>query len=121
MVRAVVMPELGRDDDLSLEWLERLADQRFVVERAIDLGGVEERHAAIDGLPKEGDHLLPRSRRRSVGHAHAHAAEPDGGNGESIGSQGSLVHCSFLSASLRGAGVVSSGALTTAPLETAPK
>ena len=44
-----VEPELRRDHDLVADRLERLADELLVGERAVDLGGVEERDAAVDG------------------------------------------------------------------------
>ncbi len=40
-------PELGGDDHLVPDRLERLADQLLVDERAVDLGGVEEGDAAL--------------------------------------------------------------------------
>ena len=46
--RIEVEAELGGDHDLVAERRERLADQLLVLERAIDLGGVEEGHAALD-------------------------------------------------------------------------
>ena len=53
-----VESELGGDDDLVAERSERLADEFLVGERAIDLGGVEEGDAALDGCAKQSDHLL---------------------------------------------------------------
>ena len=49
--------ELGGDDDLVADRLERLADELLVVERAVDLGGVEEGDAAVDRGAQERDHL----------------------------------------------------------------
>ena len=49
---AEVEPELGGDDHLVAERGEGLADQLLVRERAVDLGGVEERDAALDGRPQ---------------------------------------------------------------------
>ena len=56
--RIELEPELGGDDHLLAEGSERLAHQLLVRERAVDLGGVEERDAAFDGRPEERDHLL---------------------------------------------------------------
>ena len=78
-LRAVLVEveaELGGDDDLVAHRLERLADELLVVERAVDLGGVEERDAAVDGRAHEVDHLRAR-RPRPEGLAHAHAAEAE--------------------------------------------
>ena len=51
--------ELGRDHDLVTERRQRLAHELLVRERAVDLGGVEERDAALDGRPDQRDRLLP--------------------------------------------------------------
>jgi hypothetical protein len=83
--------ELGGDDDAPLEGLERLAHELLVRERPVDLGGVEERDAAFDGLPDEGDHLL-LVRSRTEAEAHAHAAEPEGRDLEVAAPQFSLLH-----------------------------
>ena len=50
--------ELGRDHDPVAHRLERLADELLVRERAVDLRGVEERDAALDGAADERDRLL---------------------------------------------------------------
>jgi hypothetical protein len=50
--------ELGRNRDLIGHGLERLADELFVGERAVHLGGVEERHAQLDRSADQPDHLL---------------------------------------------------------------
>ncbi len=54
---------------------QRPADQRLVGERPIDLGGVEKRAAELDGAMQRRDRLLVV--RRTVGLAHAHAAQSD--------------------------------------------
>ena len=56
--RSEVEAELGRDHDLVADGLERLADELFVGERAVDLRGVEEGDAALDGGADQRDHLL---------------------------------------------------------------
>ena len=53
-----VEPELGGDHHLPAEGGEGLAHELFVRERAVDLGGVEERDAAFDGRPEQRGHLL---------------------------------------------------------------
>ena len=84
-------PELRRDDDASLEGFECLAHELFVRERPIDLGGVEERDAAFDGRPDQGNHL-PLVGSRTEAEAHAHAAEPEGRDLEVAAPQFSLLH-----------------------------
>jgi hypothetical protein len=44
-------PELGGDDDPATVRKEGFAHELFVGERAVDLGGVEERDATFDGGP----------------------------------------------------------------------
>ena len=56
--RSRVEAELRGDHDLVADGGERLADELFVGERAVDLGGVEERDAAFDGGAEEREHLL---------------------------------------------------------------
>src|SRR5215469_2743503 len=50
----------------------------FIQQRAIDLGGIEERDAPLHGGVQESDHL-PFILWRPVGPAHSHAAKSDGG------------------------------------------
>ena len=50
-----VQAELGGDHHLVADRGERLADELLVRERAVDLGGVEERDAALDGCADQGD------------------------------------------------------------------
>ena len=71
--------ELGGDDDLAAEGREGLADEFFVVERAVDFGGVKESDAALDGGAEQSDGT-PSFRERLVGKAHAHAAQAEGGD-----------------------------------------
>src|SRR5262249_32611421 len=70
---------------------ERLAEKFLVREGPVCLGSVEEGDPAVDGLPDEGDHLLP-VRRTAVAEAHPHAAEPDGGDLEAALSQVPRLH-----------------------------
>ena len=69
-----VEAELRRDHNLVADGLERLADELLVGERAVELGGVKERNAAIDGRPDQRDHRFLLG-ERGVGRGHAHAAE----------------------------------------------
>ncbi len=68
--------ELGGDHHLSLERLQRFADQFLVRERTVDFRRIEEGHAAFDSLVQEIDHLLFVGWR--VAKAHSHAAQPHG-------------------------------------------
>ena len=52
-LRVEVESELGGDDHLVAERGEGLADEFLVRERAVDLGGVEERDAELDGRPDQ--------------------------------------------------------------------
>ena len=45
--------ELGGDDDLVAHGCQRLADQLLVGVGTVDLGGVEEGDAAVDGPPQQ--------------------------------------------------------------------
>src|SRR6185436_12149351 len=76
LIRREVEAELGRDHDPVTYRLERLADELLVRERAVALRRVEERDAAVDSRPDQGDHLLLLREWRKAG-AHAHAAEPE--------------------------------------------
>jgi hypothetical protein len=49
--------EFRRDDSVLAHRARRLAGQLLVRERALDLGGVEEGHAAIDGSTQQRDAL----------------------------------------------------------------
>ena len=72
-----VVAELGGDDDILPERLQRLAHEFLVGERAIDLGGVEEGDAALYRRSDQRDHLLAVRSRAAV-MIQAHAAEADG-------------------------------------------
>ena len=76
---------------LPAEGRERLADELFVRERAVDLGGVEERDAALDGRPDQRDHLLLVG-GRTVAEAHAHAAEAEGRDFQVAAPQAAFFH-----------------------------
>src|SRR5271165_5884722 len=85
-------PEFGRDDNLSAKWRESFADEFLVVQRAIHLGGVEERHTSLDCGVKKRCHLLlvfgwP------IGPTHSHAAESDGRYFQVALSKFPFLHC----------------------------
>ena len=77
-------PELGGDDDVVAVRLEGFADDVLVGERPVDLGGVEERDAELDGAADDGDAVGAVWGGRVVGAGQAHAAEPDRGHGEPV-------------------------------------
>ena len=84
--------ELGGDHHLVADRLQRFADDLFVRVRAIDLGGVEEGDAALEGRPDQADRIR-RLHRLAVGLAHPHAAEADGRDFEAAVSEFALLHC----------------------------
>ncbi len=51
--------ELGGDDHLLPDRTEGLADELLVDVRTVDLGGVEEGDAAVDGRAHERDEVVP--------------------------------------------------------------
>ena len=83
--------ELGGDHHLVADRLQRLADQLLVGERAIDLGGVEEGHAALESGADQADRVL-RVGGRAVAVAQAHAAEAEGRDFQPL-----LPSCAFAS------------------------
>ena len=85
-----VEAELRCDHDLVPHRLERLADELLVRVRTVDLRGVEERHAQVDGAPYQLDRLLLVGRGPEA-EAHAHAPEAECRDLE-IRSQRSRVH-----------------------------
>ena len=85
-------PELGGNHHLVADRRECLAHQPLVRKRAVDLGGVEECHAEVDGRPDHGHHLL-LVLGRSVAEAHSHAAQPDGRDFQIAVSKFALLHC----------------------------
>jgi hypothetical protein len=71
-----VRAELRGDRHLLAERCERLADEFFVRERAVCLGGVEKGDAALDGHADDGDPFGPVG-RRSIAIVQSHAAESE--------------------------------------------
>ena len=86
-------PELGGDHHLAAERRERLAHQLLVGEGAVDFRRVEEGDAALDGRADQRDHLCLVG-GRAVAEAHAHAAEPEGGDFQAAVSEFALLHVS---------------------------
>ena len=89
--RVDVLGELGGDHDLVGVRGERLTDELLVGVRPVDLGGVEERDAEVDGTVEQGDHVLP-VRHAAVAAGHGHAAESDGGDLQAAGAECALLH-----------------------------
>jgi hypothetical protein len=89
--RIEVEPELGGDHHLIAEGSEGFTYQLLVDERAIDLGGVEERDATFHGCPEKRGHLL-LVLGRAVRKAHAHAVEAEGRDFQVALSQFALLH-----------------------------
>src|SRR6476646_4247002 len=71
--------ELGRNCNLIAKWSKCFANQFFVGEGAVDLGGIKERDATLDGRTDNLNALLFVD-GRTVAEAQAHAAESDGGD-----------------------------------------
>ena len=71
--------ELGGDEHAIAMRRQRLPDQLLVGVRPVHVGRVEERDAEVDGPVDRRDRLRVVARAVEVGHAHA--AEPEGGDG----------------------------------------
>src|SRR4029077_19482814 len=90
-----VETELGGDDHPVAQRRQRLADEFFVGEWAVDFGGIEEGDAALHGRAQHGNHLLLVS-GGAVREAHSHAAQAEGGDFQVAVSQFSLLHGDLL-------------------------
>lgn len=89
-----VETELGGYHHLAADGLERLAEQLFVGEGAIGFGGIEMGNAAVMGGANQLDHLALVG-CRTIGRAHAHAAEADGGDFEVVVAEFAFLHGDF--------------------------
>jgi hypothetical protein len=69
--------ELGRQHDLVAPARHRACDEFFVDVRAVDLGGVDQRDAEIDGSMNCPDGFGVVTARAGVGDRHAHRAESE--------------------------------------------
>ncbi len=67
--------ELGGNDDFLAATFESAAEQLFVREGAIHLGGIEERHAEIDRAMNRGDRFVFVAWPVKLAHPHASEAE----------------------------------------------
>ena len=90
-MRVELEAEFRGDHDAVANRPERFAYELFVRERAIDLGGIEERDATIDGCAQQRDAVLFVD-RRAVAKAQTHAAEADGGNFEAALTERAFLH-----------------------------
>jgi hypothetical protein len=77
-----LVPELGREDHLVAPARDGLADEELVGAEAVDVGGVEEVDAELERAVDGGDGLGVVN--RPVGPAHAHAAEPQRGDRQTL-------------------------------------
>ena len=90
-----VESELGGDRHPPAEGSQRLAQKLFVQERPVDLGGVEEGDAALDGgMEQRGHRLLVLG--RAVGETHSHAAEAEGRDFQVALAESASLHRTFL-------------------------
>jgi len=79
-----VEAELGGDLHLLAEGAQHLADEALVLVRAVDLGGVEEDHAGVEGGADD--------RRRLLRGGEAHATQADVRDVEAGGAELPLMH-----------------------------
>src|SRR5437016_1286710 len=76
-VRVDAEAELAGDDNALAERRQGLADKLLIREWTVCLGGIEERHAALDSRADDGDGILP-IHGGAVGRAEAHRAVSEG-------------------------------------------
>ena len=70
--------------------LQGLADQHFVVAHAVEVAGVEQADAGVEGGVDRGDAL--RTFERAIHAGHAHAAEAEGGHVRTGGAELTVFH-----------------------------
>ena len=87
--------ELGGDPHLVADRRQAAADQLLVDIGSVDLGGVEECHAPVDGVAQQGDGV-GFGKGRAIGPAQPHAAEAKGGDFEALGSEFAGLHWGLL-------------------------
>jgi hypothetical protein len=80
-VRAALVPELRRQDDLVAMAFDRATDEHLVGERAVHVGGVQEVHPDLESPVDRRDRF--RIVGGAIGLAHPHATESDRGHLES--------------------------------------
>jgi hypothetical protein len=90
-VRAALGAELHLDEDLrAIAALQRLAQEQLVVPHAVEVSGVKERDAGVEGGVDRGDRLSAISSAVSAGQSHA--AEAEGGEGGAVLAEGAGLH-----------------------------
>jgi hypothetical protein len=72
--------ELGRHHDLVAAVLDRAADEFLVGERPVDLGGIDEGDAQVEGSVDGADGLGVVAAGAGVGGRHPHGAQADAGD-----------------------------------------
>ena len=102
--------ELRRQHDLVAAVGDRPADELLVGVRPVDVGGVQQRHAELEGAVDRGDRLVVVA--GAVELAHAHAAEAEGGDGGAVGAELSRLHRVTVGRALRSQAVSSVPALS---------
>ena len=85
-----IEPELRGEHDLVAAALDGPADELLVGVRAVDLGGVDEGDAEVEGAVDGADRLGVVAAGAGVGGGHAHRAEADAADIE--GAQGDVLH-----------------------------
>jgi hypothetical protein len=76
-IRIEFESKFGGDHNLIAEGREGFAHQFFACERAVAFSGIEERNAALDRSPNDGNPVL-LVHSRTVAMTQSHTAEPDG-------------------------------------------
>jgi hypothetical protein len=88
--------KLGCDDDLIAHRSESFADEFFIYEGTVDLSGIEEGYAAVDGAAHDRDHFLLCTRDGAVTGAHPHTTQADGRDFKIAFSKSALLHLYLL-------------------------
>lgn len=87
-----VETEFGGDHHLVADWLQGLAEQLFIAERSVGLGGVEQVHATFVGGADQFDHVLLVG-GRAVDLSHVHAAKTECGHFQAIAQNAGFHWC----------------------------
>jgi hypothetical protein len=82
---AADIAEFGRQHHAAAPPFDRLADQLFIVARAVGVGGIEERDAAIERLVNKRNAFIVAARAVDAGKRHA--AESDYRHGDAGGAE----------------------------------
>ena len=90
---AVFETEFGGDDDFLAKRRHRLAEQALV-RFAVGFGGIEKLYAQLKSAADQGD-AIRFGDGLAIAVSHAHAAEAEGGNRETLHAEGSGLHKKF--------------------------